>query len=219
MKSTHKVVRLLFGGTFDPVHRGHIEIAKDGAKKVQADYIHFIPCFMPVHRDTPTANACQRLDMLKIALQHEPKMIVDERELLRDGPSYTIDTLQCFKQQYPNDVLVFLLGADSWNGFHQWYQWQKFTDFCHLLIAKRPNYSLESDGEVVKWSDKKITGASEEIINNSCGKILLAEMSLLPISATQVRDSILKQESTQHLITPEVASYIKQQALYQRGNL
>jgi nicotinate-nucleotide adenylyltransferase len=219
MKSTSRTVRLLFGGTFDPVHRAHIQIALDAAMNVDADFVHLIPCFIPVHRDLPNASEHQRLAMLELATKNQPRISIDKRELERAGPSYTIDTLKSFRLQYPNDCIIFLMGTDSWNCFHQWYRWKEFTDYCHLVIAKRPNYSINIHQDVLNWCDNKITTLSDEIINNSCGKILQSEMSLLPISATKVRDSILKNESIQHLITPEVASYIKQNALYQRGNL
>ena len=134
----------LFGGTFDPIHHGHLQTAERLCTDLKLTQIFFILCKQPVLKPAARATAQQRLDMLALALKNYSQFTVDKRELTRDTPSYTIDTLKSYQQEMPNTPLYFILGIDAFLQLPQWYQWQQLLDYCHLIIINRPNYKIDN---------------------------------------------------------------------------
>lgn len=213
-------VRLIFGGTFDPIHLAHLRVATDCAKLIQADWLHFIPCYQPVHKGQPRATLQQRLDMLQLAIADIPNALVDSREVERQGPSFMIETLKTLRADYPKDVLCLLIGGDSWRQFDTWHRWQEFCDWTHLLIADRPSYDWDISEQQQAWSLDKQIVLPEQLKQKACGKILRQRVSYLPISATQVRKVAQQGADLQPFLPEKVARYIKQNAIYRdRGEL
>ena len=131
----------LLGGTFDPIHNGHLAIAAAEQQQQQLDQVQFIPCPTPPHRQTPSASIEHRINMIKLAIADQPQFQLNELELQRSGPSYTIDTLIALAK--PNQCLYFIMGADNYLKFEQWHRWQEIPQYCQLLVYNRPGYPTE----------------------------------------------------------------------------
>ncbi len=213
-------LRLILGGTFDPIHLAHIQIALDCAQLIKADQLHFIPCYQPVHRDTPGASSLQRVAMLELATANIDNAMVDLRELERKGPSYMLDTLASLRREFPNDSLCLLMGADSWYQFDTWHRWQEFSEFAHIVIAERPGYQQALPKSLATWSQDKQIQDPQQLKRSACGKILRQRVSYLAISATQVRQAVQQGVDLTPFVPDSVANYIQQQAIYRdRGEL
>jgi len=213
-------VRVIFGGTFDPVHFAHLSILNDIKSELQASYLHLVPCFQPVHRHQPGASVEQRLDMLKLATDNKQDYIIDTREIQRQGPSYMLDTLISFRQEYPCDSLCLLIGRDSWLQFTTWHRWQQFSDYAHIIVADRPGCNELEVDSLHLWSKDKLISNPEQLKQSCYGKIWLTRVAYMPNSATQIRQRIMRGESLQGLTPEPVIRYIEQNAIYQgRGEL
>jgi len=132
----------LFGGTFDPVHYGHLRPAIEMAEVYALNALHLMPNHRPAHRDQPTASTQQRIEMLELATESLPQLIVDPREALRDEPSYTFDTLSELKAEQPQAQLIFFMGLDAFSAFETWYRWEEVIELANLVIINRPNAVL-----------------------------------------------------------------------------
>ncbi len=128
----------LLGGTFDPVHYGHLRCADEARQKLGLKNLYLLPAGSPPHRDEPQATCKQRLDMLQLARREFPLLLIDDRETRRNGPSYMVDTLQELRQELPNRSLLLLIGQDVANQLHSWYQWQQLFELAHIVILTRP---------------------------------------------------------------------------------
>lgn len=203
----------IFGGTFDPVHLAHIQMAVSTCQQLHLDKIFFVPT-RPWQK-TAKASDQDRLNMLKLALaEHSEKLTVDTRELDRAGASYSIDTLFSFRQEFPDDFLFFLLGGDQWKNLHTWVLWERFPELVNLAVFPRGDTHFES-----LYSGKPIRTVSEFLSEpHKNGDIIELSGSFDPISSTAIRNNI------NHLsddllsgIAPGVLSYIREHRLYGFG--
>jgi len=206
----------IFGGTFDPVHYGHIKPALSVKQALNLSQLRFIPNRVPPHRETPWLPVEQRLVLLKTALQDYPNIMVDERELKREGPSYMIDTLKSLKQDFPDESLCLIIGMDAYFGIPSWFQWRDIFELCQLVVTTRPGFEqseikqqMDSDdydflARKVTANIKTFTGyeSSEKLMHDSTkesaqvtGQILLQSVPQLDISSTQIRENVLKNEN------------------------
>jgi len=176
----------LFGGTFDPVHNGHLKPALAVQQALNLSQLRFIPNRQPPHRAAPWLSTEQRVQLLELALQPYPQCTLDRRELERDGPSYMVDTVKSVKQETPNETLCLILGQDALSGFEQWFQWQEILQYCHLVITPRPGFSV-SDMSANSVLTVKITHEINDLALQDSGKILLQSAPQLDISSTQIR--------------------------------
>ncbi len=134
-------MKIFMGGTYDPVHIGHLRMALELGELLLSD-VHLLPCFEPVHRGEPGATSAQRLEMLNLATENESALVVDPREILRKGPSYTVDSLRNIREQYgPDESIVLVLGTDAFNGLPNWHQWLEITKLAHIVVLTRPGGS------------------------------------------------------------------------------
>lgn len=131
----------IFGGTFDPIHHGHLHVATELLNKLSLEKIIFLPVGTPAHRKSPVASATQRLTMIKLAIADNPNFAVDDHELQKNSPSYTVDSLQYFQEQYPTKDLAFIMGADAFAHFTQWHKWERILTLCTLIVVNRPESS------------------------------------------------------------------------------
>ncbi len=146
MRPAHDTTPLvLFGGTFDPVHRAHISAARSVSRVLGEAPVHLLPNSVPPHRPQPLANGEQRLAMLKLACKGHPQLIPDDWELKQSGPSYSLLTLQHYRKQIGERPLVFMIGADSFANLHHWHHWQDYAALCHLAVVPRPDSPLADD--------------------------------------------------------------------------
>ncbi|WP_145589767.1 nicotinate-nucleotide adenylyltransferase [Yersinia rochesterensis] len=219
-KSPTRTLYALFGGTFDPIHYGHLKPVEALAQQVGLQHIILLPNHVPPHRPQPEANAQQRLKMVELAVADNPLFSVDSRELLRDSPSFTIDTLEALrKERGATRPLAFIIGQDSLLSLHKWHRWQSLPDVCHLLVCARPGYSqtLETP-ELQQWLDAHRVFEPEALSLRPHGAIYLADTPLLNISATDIRHRRHNGESCDDLLPRAVQRYIELQGLYRQKN-
>lgn len=207
----------IFGGTFDPVHIGHLRTAVELRQLLDLDEMRLLPAARPPHREQPLAAAEHRREMLRRAIAGEPRLVVDDRELRRDGPSYTIDTLRELRAELDAQAPVCLcVGMDSLVKLTDWRQWQALTDFAHLVVAARPGWHLPENGAVAAWMAERLTSDHTHLGVTAGGRILVVEMTLLPVSATRIRADLAAGQSARYLVPDSVLDYISQHRLYRQ---
>jgi nicotinate-nucleotide adenylyltransferase len=178
----------IFGGTFDPVHFGHLRTAFECQQRLALPEIRFIPCGDPPHRVNPLASAAIRLRMLKEAVAPVEGFRVDTRE--RDGPSYTIDTLMSLREELPSTTLCLLLGFDAFAGFTGWREWRSIFDFAHVIVARRPGAAALADEILSELLVQRRAESPQELRGKSSGLIFLADVTQLEISSSNLRASL-----------------------------
>lgn len=188
----------IFGGTFDPIHYGHIELARCMRDQLQLDEVRLIPTGLPPHRAMPPVSPQQRFDWVKAAIDGEAGLIADDREVKRAGYCYTVDTLIELQQDTPNALLVWLIGADSWLNLNRWHRWRELFDLGHLLIAARPDYAFEglSPDLSEEFANRSVIANTDTL---SRGKISLLSSPLMPVSSTLVREMLARGEDVSAL--------------------
>ena len=209
------MITILYGGTFDPVHEGHLAVAEAAAARFGVD-VSLLPSADPPHRAPPGATAAQRTAMLDLAVAGHPRLRVDRRELLRSGPSYTVDTLSEVREEVGPEVpLAWLLGADAFRDLHRWHNWLYLFDLAHLIVAVRPGHSLEAFDPVLqtriagRWTDDP-----DALQRAPCGLLFRLDLPLRPEAASHLRASIAAGRRWDDQTTPAVAAYIRAHGLY-----
>ncbi|MBN3238085.1 nicotinate-nucleotide adenylyltransferase [Pectobacterium versatile] len=206
-----------FGGTFDPIHYGHLQPVTALAKLVGLTQVVLMPNNVPPHRQQPEASSRQRFHMAELAVEGNPLFTVDDRELQRQTPSYTIDTLEAFRAEKGGDApLGFIIGQDSLLTLHHWHRWQDLLNVCHLLVCARPGYrsTLETP-ELQQWLDDHLTHTPNDLHQQPHGRIFLADTPLVTISATDIRQRRQQSLDCHDLLPPAVLRYISEHGLYQ----
>ncbi len=205
----------LFGGTFDPVHLGHLRTAIELAEGYSLNQLRLLPNHRPVHRDKPTVSTAQRIEMLEIATQHLSQLVIDPREALRETASYTFDTLCEVKQEYPDAKLIFFMGQDAFSAFDTWHRWHEILGLANLVVIDRP------DAELSDWALNLMAKQADiaeklghSIVDSAAGVIERCSVTQLAISATDVRTRIDNRQSIDFLVPESVKQYIVKQGLY-----
>lgn len=218
MHQTHKAVGLL-GGTFDPIHNGHLRMALELYENLDLARVHIIPCHQPVHRKLPTASPMQRLEMIQCAIANEPALCADDREIRRGTPSYAIDTLLEMRAEMPNIPLCLLVGIDAFLGLPSWHRWDEIFNEAHIIVAHRPQYHLPATGIIADLLKKRLHTDISFIHENLSGGILLRPITQLEISATDIRKLIAMGKNPRYLLPDGVYDYIKQHGTYSIGRI
>lgn len=204
----------IFGGTFDPVHIGHLRLALELKQQLGLDEMRLVPCHKPPHRNAPQVSSAQRAEMLRIALQDCPELLLDERELQRDKPSYTYDTLTELRAELGSDVsLVLCMGEDAFAGLASWYCWQELIHLAHIVVIARAGWHVADSGDVHDLLLKHRRDV-KSIDYEPAGAIVLQSPRLLPVSATEIREQIHAGTSAQFLVPESVWKYITANNLY-----
>lgn len=207
---------VLYGGTFDPVHNGHLAVARHARDALMAQ-VHLMPAADPPHKGPTHADAEQRAAMLALAIGEEPGLQVDRRELLRDGPSYTIDTLRELRAEIgPQAPVALLIGADSFLGLPTWKSWRELFDYAHFVVAERPGNGIERElpAALSQQMEGRWTDAVADLHGRPAGKALRLLQPLQPESASDIRRRIQAGEPWQDQVAPAVTAYIAQNGLY-----
>ncbi len=195
----------IFGGTFDPIHYGHIKPALSIKQALDLSELRFIPNRIPPHREKPWLSTEQRLALLQIAAKEYPEIIIDERELQRDGPSYMVDTLKSLQHDFPGETFCLIIGMDALFGISSWYQWQSLFNLCHLVVTTRPGFDQNQLAEHISSDDyrflkQRMTSDTAELVavtGGVEGKILLKSVPQLDISSSRIRQQLLPDKSVQ----------------------
>jgi nicotinate-nucleotide adenylyltransferase len=203
------------GGTFDPVHHGHLRLALEALEKLGLAEVRFIPCHHPPHRERPIATAEQRLTLLQIATADQTGFVVDDRELHRAGPSYMADTLNSLRAQWGNKIpLCLLLGTDALTGLPHWHRWQELPELTHLVVINRPGTSVTLFQMLETIYGWRRLQQPKSLNEQPAGGILFQSMTQLDISATQIRQMLATGKSPRYLLPEAVLTYIRDQNLY-----
>ena len=206
---------LVFGGTFDPVHRGHIESVCAVARLLADVDVSLVPCQIPAHRPTPAASPEDRLKMLELAVGSLDRVFVDDCELRREGTSYTFDTLLDYREKLgESGSLLFLMGFDSWVTLPDWHRWEELTDLAHLLILERPGADQESPDVLRRWCETRQVQDPKEMLNSASGNICFLSLDQIDVSASRLREAIAEGDSIEGNVHPLVVNYIRQHNLY-----
>lgn len=200
----------IFGGSFDPIHFGHLRPAFEILETLSLDHMLFIPSGNPPHRGAPAASAQQRLAMLQAAIRDEPRFQVDERELKRAAPSYTVDTLAELRREHPADALVLVVGMDAFLGFPGWHRWHEMFGLAHVAVAHRPGWTLQTGGEIAEVLKQR----RAETLEGTAGRVLLQPVTQLEISSTQVRETLARGGDPRFLVPEAVRTYIRESDCY-----
>lgn len=205
----------IFGGTFDPVHYGHLHSAWAALEQLQLDHIRLIPCHIPPHRDPAHASTQDRVNMLEYATQSVSELVIDPRETLRDGPSYTVDTLATLREDFPSQSLCLLLGMDAFAGLTRWHHWEALTDYAHLVVFSRPDHGLPTDSDLNRFLKAHQADSSDALHQETHGKIVLMDTLVpLDISATAIRTQLQAGQTPKFLLPDAVLEYIQTKQLY-----
>ncbi len=206
----------LYGGTFDPVHNGHLAIARTAATALGCR-VRLMPAADPPHRPPPGASALQRASMLDLAVEGDDLLCVDRREMQRDGPSYTVQTLRELRAAEPDTPVALLVGADSFLGLPAWREWEALFGLAHFVVADRPGDAWQPDtlpGPLAAAVAGRWTEDPAGLAASPSGKILALRQPLHDVSATGLRARIARGEPWRHLVPAAVARYIRDQGLY-----
>ena len=209
----------VLGGMFDPVHTGHIEVAVAAQSRLQLDEVRFVPCAIPNHKAGATAGAMHRVNMLQLVIQGLPGLLVDERELHREGTSYTVDTLAEMREKFTDASLVFIQGEDSFRTLPQWHQWRHLLRFAHICVMSRQTQRSEEDYEPALAALLMEHGVDsvDALFAQRQGHVIQLDEVDNPVSSTQLREALLNRSSLTSqnaMLDPAVQSYIKQHHLY-----
>jgi nicotinate-nucleotide adenylyltransferase len=218
MPKPHKPIGIL-GGTFDPIHFGHLRMALELYQALDLSHIRLIPCYQPVHRKLPVATPEQRLAMVTQAIAHEPALQIDACEIERKGPSYTIDTLKILHKILHPAPLCIIMGIDALLGFSSWHKWEEILTLAHLVVAHRPQYQLPQTGVVADLLKERLTSQPTDLHQTTAGKILLHPVTALEISATDIRKQISMGLNPRYLLPDSVYSYIQEHGTYSISRL
>lgn len=213
MHQTHKAIGIL-GGTFDPIHLGHLRLAVELHEALDLAKVHITPTLKPMYRKQPVASPLQRLEMVKCAVEGEPALFADDREIRRGGITYTIDTLLEMRTEMPETPLCLLVGIDAFLGFPSWHRWKEILDYAHIIVAHRPHYHLPNAGIVADLIQSQLQKEISFIHENMAGGILLRPITALEISATDIRKQIAMGRNPRYLLPDGVYDYIKQNGTY-----
>ena len=204
----------ILGGTFDPVHCGHLRLALEMRELLDLDRIHLLPAPNPRLRDEPRADVATRLQLLAAAIEGEPHLAVDSREVRRDGPTYTVETLESLRREFPGEVLVFILGMDSFARLDRWHRWQELTALAHLAVAHRPGGSLPGPGPVADLLAQRRCNDVAALKKGPAGGIMICELPLLDISATRIRALLAAGRNIRFLVPDKVIELINRTRCY-----
>jgi nicotinate-nucleotide adenylyltransferase len=208
----------ILGGTFDPVHFGHLRPALEVRVALGLDEIRLIPCHLPPHRPPPVATPRQRLAMLRTAIAGHAGFVIDERELYRNGPSYTLDTLRSLRADIRGTELCLLVGMDAFRGLTSWHRWHELIEHCHIVVMTRPGAAFPEHGELGHFIGLHRALDPAMLRAQSAGLLYFQEVSQLEISGTHIRALLGRGEAADFLLPDSVLNLITEQDLYTSDN-
>jgi nicotinate-nucleotide adenylyltransferase len=204
----------LLGGTFDPVHYGHLRLAIEALEGLPIDSLWFVPLHQPNHRRQPSAPGNLRKHMLEAALSGAESLGVDDRELRRGGVSYTVETLSSLRAEHPAKPLVWIMGMDSFASLPAWHRWRELIELAHLVVASRPGAGTAVSGELAALLERRGLGDTAPLGQTPAGKLFILEMPMLDISSSNIRSRISAGRSARYLTPDPVLELIEEHGLY-----
>lgn len=209
----------ILGGTFNPIHFGHLRMAQELAEQLSLHEVRFIPSANPPHKPTPQVSAEHRAAMVQLAIADNPLFKLDNRELLRTGASYTIDTLQSLRDELGAQAsMTLFMGNDAFTKLNTWHRWQDLLSLCHIGLVARPSVPNQTKTGLPKvlesYLQQHYTELADDLAAHPCGFIHMQAITALDISSTAIREALQNKHSARYLSPDTVLSYIKEHQLY-----
>jgi nicotinate-nucleotide adenylyltransferase len=204
----------IFGGTFDPIHYGHLRTALELKALLDLDKVHIVPVANPPHRTAPMSDGALRLRMVEAAIRDEAGFVADDRELRRAGVSYTIDTLASFRAELPGRSLCLLLGMDAFLGLPQWRRWNELTTLAHIVVAHRPGWDAPTTGTLGELLRERRAPSAAALGTKAAGFVHVQPVTQLEISSTDLRDSLRAGRDPKFLVPDSVREIIIETECY-----
>ena len=205
----------ILGGTFDPIHYGHLRPALELLHTLELAEVRFVPCRIPAHRGTPLVTAEQRLALVRLATAGQPGFVADDRELRREGPSYMFDTLTSLRTEVGAETpLVLIVGADAFRDLHTWHRWRELTGLAHIVVMQRPGAAQSLPPVLAEFATPRVVHAPAALRQQPAGGVLFQPVTQLSISATQFRALLARGQSPRYLLPDPVLAFIHDRALY-----
>ena len=214
-KDNKPSVEIVFGGSFDPIHMGHINIIENLNNQCPQWTIRILPCAVPALKKQTTASFQQRVDMIRLATNEFEHLQIDSREALRDGKSYTIDTLKELVNEHPERLFLLVVGSDNLQTINQWHSSGELANYCHLVVVNRKKQKMENLKPVMSELGFEEVSELEELVSKAAGLYFAFLINEKDISSTSIRNS-LKSTFEQPVETPQIVqNYIKENLIYQ----
>ncbi len=204
----------ILGGTFNPVHYGHLRAAVEVKEYFGLTELRLIPCAQPPHRQQPDVSASMRMRMLELAVDGQSGLIIDNREIQRAGQSYMIDTLRSLQQEFSNQSLLLFIGMDAFKNLTAWHHWQELFDVAHIVVMSRPSYRTST---LNSFFSDRLTEQQTELSSHKAGKLFFLPVTSLDISATAIRTLFAEKRNPSFLLPQVVIEFINQHDLYTQG--
>ena len=204
----------VFGGTFDPIHYGHLRTAFELLQALELEQMRFIPCGDPPHRATPMAPASVRLAMVRAAVGGQTGFVTDERELRHGGPSYTVDTLTSLREEFSDASLCLVIGMDAFLSLPKWHEWREILQLAHIVVAHRPGWRAPDMGALGELLAERRTARVRDLHETRAGAVYVHAVTQLEISSTEVRALIRAGRDPRFLMPDPVRAYILESGCY-----
>ena len=209
----------IFGGTFDPIHYGHLRSAFELLQALRLSEVRFVPSADPPHRNSTFAPARLRYRMVEVAVTDQPGFVVDDCEFRRDGPSYTIDTLTGVREEHPDVSLCLITGMDAYLGLTSWHRWDEILNLAHIIVAHRPGWKLPDTGELGELLAANGTTSVDDLHRSSRGRIYDHAVTQLEIASTEIRALIAAGRDPRFLMPDSVREVIVDSGCYAKRKL
>jgi nicotinate-nucleotide adenylyltransferase len=204
----------IIGGIFDPVHFGHLRPALDVQQALGVEKVRLVPCGLPAHRARPGLSASQRLELLELAIDAEDGLVIDCRELQRDGPSYMVDTLESLRAEAGEQPVCLALGVDALADLDSWHRWRDILSLCHLVVMQRPGGQWPGAGELADCLERARVKTVEALYAQSAGCVLTVPVTQMAVSSTQIRKLLVSGRSARYLAPTAVLTRILKENWY-----
>ena len=204
----------VFGGTFDPIHIGHLRTAFEMLQALHFEEVRFMPCGSPPHRGLPHADAKLRLEMVRVATEGQYGFVVDDRELERDGPSYSVDTLSALRTDFPLRPIALIIGMDAFLNLPKWYHWREILQLAHIVVAHRPGWRAPDMGPLGELLEDRGTHRISDLHQAKAGKIYIHDVTQLEISSSDIRNLVNMGRDPRFLLPDAVSDVISKSGCY-----
>jgi nicotinate-nucleotide adenylyltransferase len=204
----------IFGGTFDPVHNGHLRTAVEMREALRLAEVRFLPAGNPPHREHTQATAEVRLALVRAAVADEPGFSVDDRETRRSGLSYSVDTLAELRAEFPQRSICLLLGMDAFLGLPNWHRWRELLELAHVVVAHRPGWKAPTQGPLGEVMVDRGTGSVRDLHDATAGRIFVHAVTQLEISSTELRQLISRGRDPRYLVPDSVCKLLREKGWY-----
>ena len=204
----------ILGGTFDPIHQGHLQLANTVYDQLPVQEIRFMPSAQSPLKQAPVATAAQRLRLIELAIKNNPHFTVDTREIQQQKTCFTYDTLKTIRTEFTQTPLLFVMSMDQFLQFDQWHQWQHINDLAHLIISNRPGYHAELNSTLKKFLEERSTNDPKQLINKPSGYTFLLQCQALDISSSKIREQLTHGQSCKTMLPENVYQFLLVENLY-----